>query len=124
MNNYEVGVLFLPQFMINRRTFPMTPGDTCFPAFPMPFDLPLVAYSRDDKVWFHEYYEEAVKLFLEQQELAEQKKLAKEKELAEQKELLEQKTMEEPAELEEQKVIQTDEQATSTKIEDLSPISG
>lgn len=56
VNNYEMGVLFLPRVMIKRETFPLTSGGgTSVPPFPMPFDLPLVPYSNQDKPWFYDH---------------------------------------------------------------------
>lgn len=61
VNNYEVGVLFLPKVMIDRTTFPLGKGDTV-PQFPMPYDLPLVPYSIDDTPFFSDYIINALKM--------------------------------------------------------------
>lgn len=56
VNNYEMGVLFLPRLMINRDTFPLTyEEDSEVAPFPMPFDLPLVPYSHRDQPWFYNH---------------------------------------------------------------------
>lgn len=54
VNNYEMGVLFLPKVMIERDTFPLKSGDGKLD-FPMPYDLPLVPYSIDDTPFFSDY---------------------------------------------------------------------
>ncbi|XP_050443691.1 probable tyrosyl-DNA phosphodiesterase [Adelges cooleyi] len=48
----EVGVLFLPQFLIGCDTFPLdkTQHGRTIP-FPLPFDLPLTPYSINDQPW-------------------------------------------------------------------------
>ncbi|XP_014231195.1 probable tyrosyl-DNA phosphodiesterase [Trichogramma pretiosum] len=48
--NYEAGVLFIPQIMIQRSTFPVTESAfTEAPIFKLPFDLPLTPYQTDDE---------------------------------------------------------------------------
>lgn len=54
MNNYEVGVLFLPKYVINRRSFPLLPQHGPHPIFPIIYDLPLVPYGRHDRMFLLE----------------------------------------------------------------------
>lgn len=60
ISNYEMGVLFLPQIMLNKPTFCLTAGGAD-PPFPMPYDLPLVSYSIDDTPFFTDYLLNALK---------------------------------------------------------------
>lgn len=55
VNNYEMGVLFLPKVMIERDTFPLKSMGDGKLDFPMPYDLPLVPYSIDDTPFFSDY---------------------------------------------------------------------
>ncbi|XP_073999862.1 tyrosyl-DNA phosphodiesterase glaikit isoform X1 [Rhodnius prolixus] len=54
--SYEAGVLFLPQFMIDRDYFPLTEelADENAPVFPMPYDLPPTSFAYSDIPWFIE----------------------------------------------------------------------
>lgn len=61
INNYEVGVLFIPKIMVDRPTFPLKPGQDSQPIFPMIYDLPLVPYSVDDTPFFSDYLINALK---------------------------------------------------------------
>lgn len=46
--NYEVGVLFLPQFILGTDHFPMENLDTTLPPFPTLYDVPLKPYDCED----------------------------------------------------------------------------
>lgn len=57
VNNYEMGVLFLPQIMINRSTFPFKPDQgSDVPIFPLVYDLPLVPYSDNDEIFVSDLF--------------------------------------------------------------------
>nr|XP_027202048.1 tyrosyl-DNA phosphodiesterase 1-like [Dermatophagoides pteronyssinus] len=49
--NYELGVLFLPKLMINRNSFSIDSQNNNPYSFPLPYDLPLVKYDKNDKPW-------------------------------------------------------------------------
>ncbi|XP_075154610.1 tyrosyl-DNA phosphodiesterase glaikit [Haematobia irritans] len=53
--NYEVGVLFLPRFVIGEDTFPLGSPRDGIPPFPLPYDVPLSPYSIDDKPFLMDY---------------------------------------------------------------------
>ncbi|XP_013100398.2 probable tyrosyl-DNA phosphodiesterase [Stomoxys calcitrans] len=53
--NYEVGVLFLPRFVIGEDTFPLGSPRDGIPPFPLPYDVPLTPYSPDDKPFLMDY---------------------------------------------------------------------
>ncbi|EDS27256.1 tyrosyl-dna phosphodiesterase [Culex quinquefasciatus] len=58
INSYEVGVLFLPKFVIDENFFPMeskSSGDNKHPAFPMPYDVPIIPYAPEDSPFFMDY---------------------------------------------------------------------
>uniref|UniRef100_A0A8D8GIV0 Probable tyrosyl-DNA phosphodiesterase n=1 Tax=Culex pipiens TaxID=7175 RepID=A0A8D8GIV0_CULPI len=58
INSYEVGVLFLPKFVIDENFFPMdskSSGDKKHPAFPMPYDVPIIPYAPEDSPFFMDY---------------------------------------------------------------------
>lgn len=58
--NYEVGVLFLPQFIIGQETFPFdNQGDA--KGFPVPYDVPLTPYGIDDVPFLMDYLRETMK---------------------------------------------------------------
>lgn len=62
INNYEVGVLFIPKIMTDSTTFPLSPGGKDKPPiFHMIYDLPLVPYSIDDTPFFSDYLINALK---------------------------------------------------------------
>lgn len=48
INNYEAGVMFLPQFITGTDYFSLDPNDTTTPTFPMVYDIPLTKYAIDD----------------------------------------------------------------------------
>ncbi|KAK9509602.1 hypothetical protein O3M35_006879 [Rhynocoris fuscipes] len=52
--SYEAGVLFLPQFFIEKDYFPLTEelSDKNAPIFPMPYDLPPLPFAFSDVPWF------------------------------------------------------------------------
>ncbi|XP_026473134.1 probable tyrosyl-DNA phosphodiesterase [Ctenocephalides felis] len=50
--SYEAGVLFLPQFVIQKDFLPLQNDSSLGPIFPMPFDLPLTPYNPDDTPFF------------------------------------------------------------------------
>uniref|UniRef100_A0A182Q0N0 Aprataxin and PNK-like factor PBZ domain-containing protein n=1 Tax=Anopheles farauti TaxID=69004 RepID=A0A182Q0N0_9DIPT len=51
--NYEAGVLFMPNIMLNEDVFPMHPNGK-HPPFPMPYDVPLVPYGPDDEPYLYD----------------------------------------------------------------------
>uniref|UniRef100_A0A6M2DCF0 Putative tyrosyl-dna phosphodiesterase n=1 Tax=Xenopsylla cheopis TaxID=163159 RepID=A0A6M2DCF0_XENCH len=51
IGSYELGVLFLPKFIFGTDLIPLSDSKEG-PAFPMPYDLPLVRYGRSDKMFF------------------------------------------------------------------------
>ena len=55
INNYEVGVLFLPKFVTGEETFPLKSPREGVPPFPMPYDIPLTPYGPDDTPFLMDY---------------------------------------------------------------------
>lgn len=55
INNYEAGVLFLPKFVIGKDLFPMKGFKDEDPPFPIPYDIPLTPYGRDDTPFVMDY---------------------------------------------------------------------
>ncbi|KAM7350262.1 tyrosyl-DNA phosphodiesterase glaikit [Cochliomyia hominivorax] len=53
--NYEVGVMFLPKFVIGEDTFPLGAARDGIPPFPLPYDVPLTPYGPDDKPFLMDY---------------------------------------------------------------------
>ncbi|XP_026481954.1 probable tyrosyl-DNA phosphodiesterase [Ctenocephalides felis] len=51
IGSYEIGVLFLPKFVLGTDLLPLTDSKEG-PAFPMPYDLPLVPYGDSDQMFF------------------------------------------------------------------------
>ncbi|XP_050548767.1 probable tyrosyl-DNA phosphodiesterase isoform X2 [Daktulosphaira vitifoliae] len=50
--SHEVGILFLPQFLVGCDTFSINQTQNgTIPSFPIPFDLPLTPYSKSDQPW-------------------------------------------------------------------------
>lgn len=55
VNNYEVGVVFLPRFVTNTEYFSMDSSDASCPVFPLLHDLPLTKYDRGDVPYVNEF---------------------------------------------------------------------
>ncbi|ESO90136.1 hypothetical protein LOTGIDRAFT_206752 [Lottia gigantea] len=54
IRSYEIGVLFLPQFLTGEETFPVSSDINTFPSssiFPLPYDLPPSTYNKGDRPW-------------------------------------------------------------------------
>ncbi|XP_043252986.1 probable tyrosyl-DNA phosphodiesterase [Colletes gigas] len=47
--NFEAGVLFIPKFITGSTTFPIQEEEAGVPVFPIPYDIPLTKYERQDK---------------------------------------------------------------------------
>uniref|UniRef100_A0A182S508 Tyrosyl-DNA phosphodiesterase n=1 Tax=Anopheles funestus TaxID=62324 RepID=A0A182S508_ANOFN len=54
INNYEVGVLFLPKILLNEDFLPMDSNGK-HTQFPMPYDIPIVPYGPKDTPFFIDY---------------------------------------------------------------------
>ncbi|XP_076359888.1 tyrosyl-DNA phosphodiesterase glaikit [Tachypleus tridentatus] len=54
IRSYELGVLFMPQYMVSREVFGV-PEERNFNmetvSFPVPYDIPLTPYSDKDEIW-------------------------------------------------------------------------
>ncbi|KAL7305024.1 hypothetical protein TKK_0002809 [Trichogramma kaykai] len=51
--NYEAGVVFLPQFVINESTFPLKQTSENCSILRLPYDLPLQKYKDSDEPFAH-----------------------------------------------------------------------
>ncbi|XP_076760498.1 tyrosyl-DNA phosphodiesterase glaikit [Xylocopa sonorina] len=54
--NYEAGVVFIPQLIVQSTTFPIQEEEAGIPVFPIPYDLPLTRYRSDDKPFVTEFF--------------------------------------------------------------------
>lgn len=57
VNNYEAGVLFIPEFVTGTEVFPLQNQENGVKPFPMPYDIPLVPYVTEDVPFVMDYLE-------------------------------------------------------------------
>ncbi|XP_016773575.1 probable tyrosyl-DNA phosphodiesterase isoform X2 [Apis mellifera] len=54
--NYEGGVVFIPSFITGSSTFPIKEEEPGVPVFPIPYDLPLTRYEKNDSPFVMEFF--------------------------------------------------------------------
>ncbi|XP_014207199.1 probable tyrosyl-DNA phosphodiesterase [Copidosoma floridanum] len=58
ITNYEAGIVFIPKFLIDRDTFPISESASSeIPPFLLPYDVPLTKYRPKDKPYFSPTHE-------------------------------------------------------------------